>query len=110
MTIVIWRWPVENLAKTSFTTSILQAHLVAPIIILAWIATANVVVIATFYRVLTHHLLAVWQKYYGDNNKELQPKSRHHSTLEKLMLLGNILWPLFALMVWHINSVNFIPS
>jgi hypothetical protein len=56
---MIWRWPFENLAKTSLITSILQAHLVAPIIILAWIATANVVVIATFYRVLTHHLLAV---------------------------------------------------
>jgi diketogulonate reductase-like aldo/keto reductase len=59
MTTMIWRWPFENLAKTSLITSILQAHLVAPIIILAWIATANVVVIATFYRVLTHHLLAV---------------------------------------------------
>jgi hypothetical protein len=55
---MIWSWPVENFAKTSFRTTI-QAHLVAPIIILAWNAAANVVVKATFYRVFTHHLPAV---------------------------------------------------
>jgi hypothetical protein len=76
MTIVIWRWPFENLAKTSFITSILHAHLVAPIIILDWIATTKVVVIATFYRVLTHQLFAASQKYYGDKNKEQRQKSR----------------------------------
>jgi hypothetical protein len=108
---MIWSGPVENLAKTSFGT-IIQAHLVAPIIILAWNATANVIVKATFYRVFTHHLPAVWEKYYGNNNKEKRLKSHfcHHSTLEKLLLLGIILLPLFALMVWHINSVNFRPS
>jgi hypothetical protein len=108
---MIWSWPVENFAKTSFRTTI-QAHLVAPIIILAWNATANVVVKATFYWVFTHHLPTVWEKYYGDNNKEKRVKSHffHHSTLENLLLLGNILLPLFALMVWHINSVNFRPS
>ncbi len=58
MTIMIWSWLVENLAKTSFRATI-QAHLVAPIIILAWNATANVIVKATFYRVFTHHLPAV---------------------------------------------------
>jgi hypothetical protein len=55
---MIWSWLVENLAKTSFRATI-QAHLVAPIIILAWNATTNVVVKATFYWVFTHHLPAV---------------------------------------------------
>jgi hypothetical protein len=55
---MIWSGLVENLAKTSFGT-IIQAHLVAPIIILAWNTTANVIVKATFYRVFTHRLSAV---------------------------------------------------